>query len=90
RKAMAAGLACVETCTPPPGADRGVPRDSYGEFMGGLYKLFKPPSDRVIGGGVNETIDASVWQHARLADYRSPSLERALRNDVITAPPGVA
>ena len=90
RKAMAAGLACVATCTPPPGANRGVPRDSYGEFMGGLYKLFKPPFDRVIGGGVNETIDASVWQHARLADYRSPSLERALRNDVITAPPGVA
>ncbi len=75
---------------PPPGADRGVPRDSDGEFMGGPAKLFRPLFDRVIGGGVNETIDASVWQHARLADYRSLSLEVALRNDVITVPPGVA
>lgn len=90
RKAMATGLACIESFVPPPDADRGVPRDSYREFMGGVYKLFKPPFDRVIGGGVNETMDASVWRHAKLADYRSPSLEQALRNDVITPPSGVA
>ncbi|WP_426663222.1 DUF2235 domain-containing protein [Rhodanobacter aciditrophus] len=90
-KAMAAGLSFTEPCTPPPDADRGVPRDSYGEFMHGVYKLFKPPFNRVIGGGVNETVDASVWQHARLAGgYRSPTLEQALRGDVIAAPPGVA
>ena len=91
RKAMAAGLACSELFAPSPEADLGVPRDSYGEFMYGIYKTFKPPFDRVIGGGVNETVDASVWQHARLATgYRSPTLEQALRNDVIAAPPGVA
>ncbi|BFI95502.1 MAG: DUF2235 domain-containing protein [Rhodanobacter sp.] len=89
-KAMAAGLACNGLCVPAPDADLGVPRDSYGEFMGGLYKLFKPPYDRVIGGGVNETVDASVWKHAGHADYRSPSLQQALRDDVIAAPPGVA
>ncbi len=91
RKAIAAGLACSELCAPSPEADLGVPRNSYGEFMYGLYKLFKPPFDRVIGGGVNETVDPSVWQHAKLAtDYRSPTLEQALRDDVIAAPPGVA
>jgi hypothetical protein len=47
--------------------------------MGGLYKEFKPPFDRMLGTGVNEKIDDSVWQ--RWLDdpsYRSPSLVRAL------------
>jgi uncharacterized protein (DUF2235 family) len=91
RKAMAAGLACSELCVPAPDATSGVPRDSYAEFMGGAYKLLKPSFDRVIGNGVNETVDESVWQHSRLAnDYRSPTLAQALREDVIGAPPGVA
>ena len=90
RKAMAAGLACKEVFLPLPDAAAGVPRDSYGEFMDGVYKALKPPFTRVIGGGVNETVDESVWQHARLADYRSPTLEQALRSDAVTPPSGVA
>lgn len=90
-KAMAAGLACTERFLPPPGADLGVPRDSYAEFMHGVYKLFKAPFDRVIGNGVNETVDESVWRHARfVSSYRSPTLEQALRDDVVDAPRGVA
>ena len=89
-KAMAAGLGCKERFQPPPDADLGTPRDSYGEFMHGIYKRLTPPFDRVIGGGVNETVDASVWKHASFADYRSPSLEEALRNGAIAAPPGAA
>ncbi|MFK2929517.1 DUF2235 domain-containing protein [Dyella agri] len=91
RKATAAGLAFSELCAPAPDAASGVPRDSYGEFMGGVYKLFKRSFDREIGDGVNETVDDSVWQHSRFAtDYRSPTLAQALRDDVIDAPPGVA
>jgi uncharacterized protein (DUF2235 family) len=79
RKAIAAGLACDALLMPEADADTGVPRNSYAEFMGGLYKEFKPPFDRTLGTGVNETIDDSVWQRW-LADpsYRSPSLVRAL------------
>ena len=78
-KAIAAGLACSERFRPAPDAAAGVPRDSYGEFMYGLYKEFKPPFDRTLGGGVNEKVDESVWRRW-LADpgYRSPSLVRAL------------
>lgn len=89
-KAITAGLACSETLLPPPDADLGTPRDSYAEFLLGLYKLLRPSYNRVIGGGVNETLDGSVWRHASGTDYRSPTLEQALRNDVIPAPPGVA
>ena len=79
RKAIAAGLACDALLMPEADADTGLPRNSYAEFMGGLYKEFKPPFDRTLGTGVNETIDDSVWQRW-LADpsYRSPSLVRAL------------
>ncbi|MBD8899235.1 DUF2235 domain-containing protein [Rhodanobacter sp. DHG33] len=90
RKAMAAGLACTTLVAPAADAALGIPRDSYGEFMGGIYKLFKPRFGRVIGNGINETVDESVWRHARLTTYRSLTLARAMRDDVIAAPPGVA
>jgi uncharacterized protein (DUF2235 family) len=79
RKAIAAGLACDALFMPEADANAGVPRNSYAEFMSGLYKEFKPPFDRMLGTGVNERIDDSVWQRW-LADssYRSPSLVRAL------------
>ncbi|MFC5525056.1 DUF2235 domain-containing protein [Rhodanobacter ginsengisoli] len=79
RKAVAAGLACTELLVPASDACTGVPRNSYAEFMGGIYKEFKPPFDRMLGNGVNEKVDDSVW-HRWLADagYRSPSLVRAL------------
>ena len=78
-KAMAAGLACAERFQPLGNAASGVPRDSYAEFMHGLYKEFKPLFDRTLGSGVNEKVDESVWRRW-LADaaYRSPSVVRAL------------
>ncbi len=78
-KAIAAGLACTERFQPASDATTGTPRDSYKEFMYGIYKEFKPAFDRSLGDGVNEKVDASVWRRW-LADpgYRSPSLVRAL------------
>ena len=78
RKAIGAGLDGSELL-PPADADSGMPRNSYAEFMSGIYKEFKPPYDRRLGTGVNEKVDGSVWQRW-LADasYRSPSLVRAL------------
>lgn len=83
-RAIGAGLACSEVLLPAADADSGVPRNSYAEFMLGLYKEFKPPFDRVIGTGVNEKVDDSVWQRW-LADagYRSPSLAQALTRAVV-------
>ena len=79
RKATGCGLAFSRMFAVPPDAFTGVPRDSYGQFMFGLYKHFKPPVDRLLGTTVNEKIDASVWQRWREdAGYRSPSVVRAL------------
>ena len=83
-KAIACGLACTAVPTPEPDADRGVPRDSYAEFMYGLYKEFKSQFDRSLGTGVNEKVDDSVWRRW-LADasYRSPALVSALANATV-------
>ncbi|MEO7072538.1 MAG: DUF2235 domain-containing protein [Rhodanobacter sp.] len=79
RKAMDCGLACNKTFAAPADAWTGVPRDSYGHFMFGLYKHFKAPIDRLLGATINEKIDASVWQRWRAdASYRSPSVVQAL------------
>jgi hypothetical protein len=61
-----------------------MPNDSFAQFMYGIYKIFKQPYQRMIGGGVNETIDPSVWMkwYAQ-ADYRPQSIETALLADVI-------
>jgi uncharacterized protein (DUF2235 family) len=79
RKAIATGLACSELLAPAPDAGMGVPRNSYTEFMFGIYKTVKPPLDRRLGTGVNEKVDGSVWQRW-LADagYRSPSMVQGL------------
>jgi uncharacterized protein (DUF2235 family) len=84
RKAIDAGLACDRLLLPAADAYTGVPRNSYKEFMSGLYKEFKPPIDRLLGTGVNEKVDESVWQRW-LADssYRSPSLVRALASATV-------
>jgi uncharacterized protein (DUF2235 family) len=81
RKATACGLACNPILIPALDADLGVPRDSYKEFMDGIYKIFKPPFNRSLGTGINEKVDDSVWQRW-LADatYRPPSLAQALAN----------
>ena len=89
RKAMAAGLACAELAIPEADADTGVPRNSYAEFIGGLYRWLKPPFNRRFGEGVNETVDESVWHRWRIdASYRSATLVNALAS--ATLPPPVA
>ena len=87
QKAIATGLACNALVSPAIDAYMGVPRNSYAEFMFGLYKAFKPPFDRQIGTGVNEKVDDSVW-HRWLVDrsYRSPSVVNALANNVVAMP----
>ena len=83
-KAKGAGLAFSEDFTPAPGAELDVPNDTYGEFMYGIYKIFKQPYQRVIGGGINETIDSSVWMkwYAQ-SEYRPKPLEAAMLADMI-------
>lgn len=52
-------------------------RDSYSEFMYGLYKLVKRGQRyiRVFGRGVNETVDDSVWKRWEARpDYRPPTV----------------
>jgi uncharacterized protein (DUF2235 family) len=78
-KAKGAGLAFSEDFVPAPGAELDVPNDSYGSFMGGIYKLFKKPYQRVIGGGINETIDPSVWlKWYAQAEYRPQPVKTAM------------
>ncbi|MEO6968962.1 MAG: DUF2235 domain-containing protein [Rhodanobacteraceae bacterium] len=90
RKAIDAGLAFNQTFVPAPDAYTATPNDSYRQFMYGLYHLFKRPCNRVIGGGVNETIDDSVWRRWReVADYRPPSLLIAVQTGVVIAPPDI-
>lgn len=88
RKAIDAGLTFNSIFTPAPDACRGVPRNSYAEFMHGLYKLFKQPMNRHLGGTVNETVDASVWQRWHMdVGYRPPSLVQALAAATVSIPP---
>jgi uncharacterized protein (DUF2235 family) len=84
QKAVDAGLAFTQLFKPAPNADMGVPRNSYAEFMSGLYKEFKAPFDRVLGTGVNEKVDDSAWQRW-LVDpgYRPPTLVQALSRGVV-------
>jgi len=83
-KAKGAGLAFNEDFAPAPGAELDVPNDSYGGFMGGIYKIFKHPFQRVIGGGINETIDPSVWlKWYAQSEYRPQSIETAMLADRI-------
>lgn len=83
-KAIGTGLAFRPLPKPAPEAVMGVPRDSYAEFMFGLYKEFEAPFDRVLGTGVNEKIDDSAWQRW-LVDptYRPPTLVKALSQAVV-------
>lgn len=83
-KAAAAGLQFATAFTAATDAERALPNDSYGQFMFGIYKLFKPPVARVLGGGVNETIDASVWKKwDAQPPYRPSSLQTAIESGLI-------
>ena len=91
RKAMDAGLAFTAPYVPSPQAVLATPNDSYKQFMYGLYRLFKRPFQRALGGGVNETVDGSVWQRWRgVAAYRPQPLLAAMRDDAIAAPADIA
>ena len=83
-KAAGAGLAFTEAFVPAAGAELDVPNDSYGSFLGGIYRLFSKPFERVLGGGIHETIDPSVWMKwYEQSKYRPPSLEVAMDNGSI-------
>jgi uncharacterized protein (DUF2235 family) len=83
-KAKGAGLVFSEDFMPAADAELGTPNDSYAEFMKGLYKVFKKPFQRVLGGGVNETIDASLWtKWSTQPDYRPQSVEAAMLANLI-------
>lgn len=83
-KASGAGLAFNSAYVPAAGAELDVPNDSYAQFMYGIYKLFKQPWQRVIGGGINETIDASVWMKWYAQGvYRPQPVETAMLADLI-------
>ncbi len=79
-KARRAGLAFLAEYLPGADAELGVPNPSYRRFLLGLYQYFSKRYDRVLGGGVNETIDPSVWRKRSLQPaYESPSIGVALR-----------
>ena len=83
-KAKGAGLAFSQDYVPSAGAELDVPNDSYGGFMGGIYRVFKQPFQRVIGGGINETVDSSVWlKWYAQSEYRPQSVETAMLADRI-------
>ena len=89
-KAAGAGLAFKQAFVPLPHAETGVPNDSYKQFMYGLYKVLKKPFQRSIGGGVNETVDDSIWQKWReTADYRPQPLATAIAGGVVDVPPDI-
>ncbi len=77
RTGVATGTAVATTAA---GAELDVPNDSYGKFMDGVYRVFNQPFERVLGGGVNETIDPSVWKkwYAQ-RQYRPQPLENAMQ-----------
>lgn len=83
-KAAAAGLAFGEDYAPAAGAELDAPNNSYGAFMYGIYKIFEQPYQRVIGGGINETIDSSVWMKwFAQSVYRPQPIETAMLADLI-------
>jgi uncharacterized protein (DUF2235 family) len=90
-KAADAGLAFDATFVPLPDAELGPPNNSYGQFMYGIYRLFKKPIERTFDAGVNETVDESVWQRWReVADYRPPTLTGAIASGEVVPPPDIA
>ncbi len=74
-KAEAAGLALTQKIEVSDTAYLAPVKDSYREFIFGVYRLFTKPVNRVFGDGVNESVHGSVWQRWReLTDYRPATL----------------
>lgn len=83
-KAALAGLAFTGPFAPAVDAELATPNPSYKDFLHGAYRFFKPPWQRVIGGGVNETIDASVWAKWRAqAAYRPAPIVTATATGLV-------
>jgi len=82
-KAVACGLGLKALQAVEPNDYRATVRDSYSEFMWGVYKAVKLGRrfNRPFGTGVNETVDESVWQRWKeMKEYRPPTLrEEAAR-----------
>lgn len=80
-RAEACGLVMQQQIPVKPGAHLAEVRDSFREFMYGVYALFRAVQRyyRTIGGTINETVDDSVWARWQ-ADptYRPPSIGRYL------------
>jgi uncharacterized protein (DUF2235 family) len=90
-KAAMAGLS-LHRAEPPADAHRAPPRDSYAEFMAGLYRRYRALWDRDGDGrhyrhyaqdaegnrAVGVSVDPSVWRRWQEDDaYRPPTLVRA-------------
>jgi len=85
-----AGLALKEKVQVGPQDPLGPIADSFGDFMFGIYRLFRKRHHRVFGAGVNETVDPSVWQRWRAdASYRPPALLNHPDRLVIPAEAGI-
>jgi len=92
-KAAEHGLKFHKSLIPGTGAADCKPRDSFAEFMKGIYRVVRLGIrfNRVMGRGayavrggtavpVNETVDASVFSRYQThAGYRPPSLETCLK-----------
>ncbi|HEY3519597.1 MAG TPA: DUF2235 domain-containing protein [Rhodanobacteraceae bacterium] len=90
-KAAGVGLAFSRPFVPAQNAELATPNNSYAQFMYGLYKLVKKPFERTIGGGVNETIDDSVWKRWReVATYRPEPLTAAIASNAVNVPPDIS
>lgn len=89
QNAAAAGLAFTSRFQPHPDEIRCQPRDSFAEFIGGIYRVlrfnvrhYRPigASPRQVKGGwstpINEVIDSSVFERYRAdPSYRPANLE---------------
>ena len=76
-KAESRGLKLRSKAEVKPEYCKGEIEDSYGKFVFGVYRWFNKSYSRPYGKGVNETVDASVWQRwDQVPEYRPGSLLR--------------
>lgn len=75
-KAAACGLKFSSAATVGAEDHLAPVKNSYAEFMFGMYRMFKQEYQRPFGTGVHETVDESVWRRWRaLPVYRPASLQ---------------
>ncbi len=75
-RAEAAGLRLRDKCAVGSDEHLAPVRNSYAEFVFGVYSIFSAEFDRPFGLGVNEKVHHSVWQRWKaLNDYRPRTLE---------------